>query len=65
MYLCDYMHRSEVLSHLHGNKVKQSPLINQWPISVFENLKGHCHATWQFIKSQKVSSDQLNFKTNE
>ena len=28
-------------------------------------LKGHCHAAWQFIKSQKVSSDQLNFKTND
>ena len=28
-------------------------------------LKGHCHATWQFTKNQKVSSDQLNFKTND
>jgi len=28
MYLFDYVHRSEVLSHSHSNKVKQSPLID-------------------------------------
>ena len=39
MYLFDYARRSEVvLLHSHGNKVKQSPLIDRWPIPVFENL---------------------------
>ena len=27
--------------------------------------KGHCHAIGNFIKSLKVSSHQLNFKTND
>ena len=29
----DYARRSEVLWHPHGNKVKQRPLIDRWPIA--------------------------------
>ena len=37
LYSFDYARRSKVLLHSHGNKVKQSPLIDRWPI-VFENV---------------------------
>ena len=30
-----------------------------------ECFKGHCHAFGNFSKSYKVSSDQLNSKTND
>ena len=35
--LFDYARRSEVLFHLHSNRVKQCALIDRWSI-VFENL---------------------------
>jgi len=39
MYLFDYARKSEVVVlHSHGNKVKQSPLIDRWPISVFHGI---------------------------